>query len=305
MTQPEELEPDEEVLAYEETAVAQVCAGLAAAVAPIVASALAAFAAGATAGALTSLVQSALRRMRWPVMTPKLREVAAGAVALGMRRAGPRVRAPRPELEVPDLDEVTRIRVRSAVDLAGDLPMETKADLNAVIGRISAVRSRAEGQVRWTANEGVNAGITAVARKLKAGVIWIPERDACLDCLAYAGWSVPAGESFPSGLTFGDKPGGQEGMRYPPLHPNCRCQVQVWRGEIGPPPRGRSAVDPAARLAAEARRSVVYGWTAHESQAATLRAMSRLLDRGAALPASVERRARDLARQGRTLDPPR
>ena len=147
--------------------------------------------------------------------------------------------------------------------------------------------------------------VAAVADRLGAALLWVAERDACLHCLAHAGWSVAPGDTFPPGLTYGDKPLRDDGVAHPPLHPGCRCQVRLWDGPVGAPPTERSRLDPAARLAAEARRSVVYGWTSYASGAATIRAMERLLRRGAALPPSVERRARELVRQGRTLTPPK
>ncbi len=310
---PEEQVPDEEALAFEMAAVAAVTGGLAAALAPVLAVALSMYAGGVTGALLAGRIREALRRVAWPAMNARLQRVAVDAVDLGVTRAvrgtsGPdrrRARGTRgPVIEVPDLDRLTNIRVLRAADLTGTLRLETKRDLNTVIGSVSSIGSRADGQVRWTANEGINAGTAAVAARLGAGLIWVTERDGCLACLAHAGWSVKPGETFPPGLTYGDKPIRPDGVPYPPLHPNCRCQVRVWKGRIGAPPASRSAVDAAARLNAEARRSVVYGWTEHESKAATLRAMSRLLSRGAGLPVSVERRARTLIQQGRTLNAP-
>lgn len=315
MTQPteDELVPDEEALAFEAAAVEEVTAGLGAALAPVLAGALASFAGGIVGVALAERIGQSLRKLAWPAMTPRLQAIAVGAVDLGVERAartleGPERRTARrvrgPALEVPDLDARTRVRVAQAADLAGSLRLVTKGDLDAVLGKVSTIKSRADGQVRWTATEGINAGTSAVAQKLGTALLWVAERDGCLHCLAHAGWSVEPGDTFPAGLTFGDRPLRDDGVPYPPLHPGCRCQVRLWRGRVGAPPASRSAVDAAARLAAEARRSVVYGYTEHASQAATLRAMSRLLDRGAGLPASVERRARELVRQGRTLDQP-
>jgi hypothetical protein len=306
--------PDEESLAHEAEAVARVTGSLGAALAPVLARTLATYAAGRTGGALASLIRGWLGALSWPKMTPRLQEVAVESVDLGVDRASRYLSAPQrrkarrtrgPVLEVPDLDAATRSRLEAVADRTRDLKLDTKRDLDAVVGGISAVRSRAEGQVRWTVTQGLNAGTSAVARSLDRRLIWVTELDGCLHCLAYAGHAVEPGDTFPVGLTFGDRPLEVEGMEYPPLHPGCRCQVQLYTGAAGPPPSDRSAVDAAARLAAEARRSVVYGWTAHASQAATMRAMSRLLTSGAGLAPSVERRARELVRQGRTLDPPK
>lgn len=315
MTQPaeEDLVPDEEALAYEEAAVEDVTGGLAAALAPILAGLLAQYASGVVGSSLAAWVGGKLAAATWSPMTPALQEVAVEAVDLGVDRAlrglsrkDQRMgRGPGPTLDLPDLDEVTRVRLDDAAGLAKTLPMDTKRDVLAVVGKVSAAKTRAEGQVRWTANQGINAGTSVVADRLGSALLWVAERDACLACLAHAGWSVAPGDTFPAGLTFGDKPIREDGVEYPPLHPGCRCQVRLWDGPIGAPPTDRSEMDPAARLAAEARRSVVYGWTSYASGAATLRAMDRLLRRGADLPASVERRARTLLRQGRTMTPPR
>lgn len=318
MTQPaqlteEELVPDEEALAFEEAAVEDVVGSLAAGLAPVIGGLLAAYAAGTVGSSLAAWIAGAVGKLRWDPMTPVLQEVAVEAVDLGVDRAlrdlpkrdQRKGRGPGPTLDLPDLDQVTQVRLDSAVDLARDLRLETKADLMAVAGRLSAAKTRAEGQVRWTANEGMNAGTATVADRLGSALIWVAERDACLHCLAHAGWSVAPGDTFPAGLTYGDRPLREDGVPYPPLHPGCRCQVRVWDGPVGAPPGDRSTMDPAARLAAEARRSVVYGWTAYASGAATIRAMDRLLRRGAGLPPSVERRARELVRQRRTLPPPK
>jgi hypothetical protein len=248
-------------------------------------------------------------------MGQRLSTLALEAVELGLERAAREVTTAEavlladvdgPELELPDIDRDTRRRVREVLKVAKALPLETKRDLDAVIGKLGAVGSRAEGTARWAANYGINAGTGAAAEELDLGLIWVPERDACLHCLAYAGWSVGAGQPFPVGLTFADRPLEMDrDLLHPPLHPGCRCQTKLWPGEPGPPTEDRSSLDPAARLAAEARRSVVYGWTAHASSAATLRAMTRLLDQGANLPTSVERRARALARKGQTQPRPR
>jgi hypothetical protein len=310
---PEELVPDEETLAHEAQAVEDVAGGLGDALAPVVARLLTEYAAGRAGSSLAALVQELLAGVRWPRMTPALQDLAVESVDLGVDRAlrtlpvkdRRKGRGPGPVLEVPDLDRVTRVRLRQAADLARTLPLDTKRDLMSVVGKVSAAKSYAEGQVRWTANEGINAGTSAVAKRLGRRLLWVAERDACLGCLAHAGWSVKPGETFPPGLTFGDKPVREDGVPHPPLHPGCRCQVRVWDGPAGPPPGDRSSTSQAARLAAEARRSVVYGWTAYESHAATVRAMDRLLRAGAGLPASVERRARELARKGKTLPTPR
>jgi hypothetical protein len=315
MTQPDGLVPDAETVTFEVKGAAEVAGDLRHAMAETMARLLQAWAAGVRGQSLREMVATQLRAAQWPRMGPRLSALAVEAVELGLERAtreltGSEMRAvallAAPELELPDIDRDTRRRVREVLDVASILKLDTKRDVDAVIGKLGAVGSRAEGAARWAANHGINAGTGAVAEELGYALLWVPERDACLHCLAYAGWSVEAGQAFPPSLTFGDRPLELDGeLVHPPLHPGCRCQVKLYPGDPGPPSEDRSSLDPAARLAAEARRSVVYGWTAHASQAATLRAMTRLLDQGANLPASVEKRARTLARKGQTQTRPR
>jgi hypothetical protein len=309
-----DLVPDEEAVAFEMRMAEAVTDGLGKALAPVLARSLAGWAAGQAGDVLRGVILAALKAARWPPMNPRIRNVATDAVELGVERASRGLNAPDrrklrrqppdpPAVDAPNLDALTRARVRQVEDLVGSLALDTKRDLDTVLGKVSAIRSRAEGQARWTANEGINAGTSGVARSIGRNLLWVPERDACLHCLAYAGWAVRPGETFPPSLTFADVPLERpDGIPYPPLHPGCRCQVKTYPGKPGPP--ATDPLSPSNALAREARRSVVYGWTAHASQAATLRAMSRLLEEGARLPASVERRARALVRKGQTQPRP-
>lgn len=309
------LVPDAETIAFEVKGAAEVAGNVRHAMAEAMARLLAAWAAGVRGESLRALVASELRAAHWPAMGSRLGALAVEAVELGVERAsreltGSQLRALTaglvgPELELPSIDRDTRARVREVLKVAQALKLDTKRDLYAVIGKLGSVGSRAEGAARWAANEGINAGTSATAEAVDLNLVWVPERDACLHCLGYAGWSIEPGGTFPPGLSFGDNPIIRVDLHHPPLHPGCRCQVKLYEGQPGEPEGGLSSLDPADRLAAEARRSVVYGWTAHASQAATLRAMTQLLDQGAGLPASVIKRARTLARQGKTQPRPR
>jgi hypothetical protein len=123
--------------------------------------------------------------------------------------------------------------------------------------------------------------------------LWVAERDACLHCLAYQGRVAPVEGSFPRGLTFADKPLKNPRLAGPPLHPNCRCDVQpIHEDDVNS--------DLTEGLLREARRSVVKGWSLpSESNASRLRAADRLLQAGARLPKSVEQEARRAVRQGK------
>lgn len=129
--------------------------------------------------------------------------------------------------------------------------------------------------------------------------LWVPERDACRHCLAYAGEFEKLNEGFAEGLTFGDKPltpsawgGGQ--IRKPPIHPHCRCDIVPYDSarDIGP-------VTQAEALKREAQRSILRGWALDsESQPARLRAAERLLRADPAMPATVKDIARRALRRG-------
>ena len=284
--------PDDESIAFELAAVAAVTAGVAASVAAVLGLAFAAYAAGATGTVFGAELAARLRRVRWAPMRPALRKVAADARDLGVRRAGPPYPPEVDEPDLPDPDRAVADALQDAARLAQLLPMTTKRDLQSVQGRANQGVARARGHARWVANEGINAGVAAVARERGERLIWVAERNACLHCLAHAGYAVEPGDSFPIVSYDPIRPDAMPAVLWPPLHPNCRCAVRTYSGPAGRPPSNRSLAVPAARLAAEARRSVVYQWTDYASGVRARAAASRLLDIGASLPDSVERRAR-------------
>jgi len=320
VTAPEDLPqvPAQEVTELEDAAVLAVVGGLAGVLAPVLASILAAYeavAAGGAAGGLAAaaISSAAVRRLTeltWPDMDGAVRTYGARGQELGVSRALVELGAsspgqlPREPLESPRLDMATRSRLDEAARLARVLPLDTKANVMAVIGRASSAKAMAEGTTRAVVYGGLSRGKVAVAKAAGRNLLWVPERDACLHCLAHAGWVWRPGANLPKGLTYADKP-LRVRVGYPPLHPNCRCEAVLTALPVGAPSRDRARADPAARLAAEARRSVVLGWTDHASQAATLRAMDRLLRQGADLPTSVEQRARAAVRAGRLPRRPR
>lgn len=318
MTQP--VPPDDESMAYEAAAVAAVVGPVAAAVTAALAVATVAVATGAVTGtagaALAAAIAHRLRTLRWPPMTPVLQTWRVGAVNLGIQSAldslapqdqpdeipvSPRV------VRIPDLDDTVRAKLDEAATLADGMVVTTRRDLDVIAGRARSGVHRAQGAVRFAVNDGINSGTADVARAADRRVLWVAERNACLHCLAYAGWSVEPGQEFPYGLTF--DPAGPlrsfGALMWPPLHPSCRCRIHLYDGPAGPPPTDRSIPDPAARLAAEARRSVVYQWTDYASGTAMERAAAALLDRGSGLADSVEKRARAALRSGRTVRRPR
>ena len=329
MTQPEVYGPevpDEESLAFEEAAVLAVTGALAGTVATLVASMVATFvvAAGATtlSAAAGQLLGAALakriRDVRWRPMAGALQKVAADGRDLGTYRAARSYRgtpehdraartnwrAYDPVPPVPDVDQVMVSHLQDAARMAEALGMRRKSDVHAVAGKVRQGLSRVEGSARYVANEGINVGTAAVAREAGHRLLWVAERNACLHCLAHAGWVVEPGAVFPP-VSFDPRDTRTRAVPWPPLHPNCRCQVRPYSGPAGRPDPDRSRVDPAARLAAEARRTVVYQWTDYASGPAAARAAEALLAAGADLPTTVERRARAALRSGRTVRRPR
>jgi len=313
--------PDAESLAFEAEIVRRVTGAISAGIDELVTAILAAFEGArlAAGGVLTpeaarsiGAALAARLAVNWTPMAPGLIRAATEARDLGVVRAVRRIppgethhlattanwrgrlggRPPR----VPNADQAMRdgIAEAQAIARAG---VRTRHDAAAVAGRLRATRARIQGHARLVANEGINAGTAEVALTIGHRLLWVAERNACLDCLAHAGYAVEPGDMFPA-LSFDPNARGVLPVKYPPLHPNCRCQVRTFDGPAGAPDPDRSKVDPAARLAAEARRSVVYQWTDHESGPAAMRAAESLLAAGAGLPSSVVKRARIALRKG-------
>lgn len=189
----------------------------------------------------------------------------------------------------------------AAVDLARTLPMDSEADVNAVAAKATTAVNGARRDAAWVAERSASAGVAAETERVAAdptvdgepGLLWLSERDGCLACLALSGQVAAAGDLFPD-VTFADHPLDLDPVPYPPRHPHCRCRVRPYDGP--PPTDDMSADDPASALAREARRSVLRGWSASDTEPARLRAADRLVQQGANLPASVVARAlRNLA----------
>lgn len=129
---------------------------------------------------------------------------------------------------------------------------------------------------------------TMLAAEL-AGVrlLWVQERDACLECLALGGRIVQPRDTFPL-VSFREKRPTVP-VLYPPRHPYCRCHVRPWAGDDTGLP---------GALVREAQRSVVRGLSAHDSLREKLGAADRLLSGGGVmLPISViERGIADVMR---------
>jgi hypothetical protein len=311
--------PDEESLAFEALVVATVTDTVAHLVDAAIGAILTAYAVAERAGQLSPVVARALacsaalrlRAIRWAPMVPALRLRAAEARDLGQERALRRlpgedarkvIAAPwRKALDialppVPDIDRALAVRLGEAAQLASLLGMRSRPAVLAVAGRARAGLAHARGGARYAANEGVNAGTAHVAKVTGRRLAWVGERNACLHCLAHAGWAVDPGTPFPA-VSFDPAAKGVRAVLWPPLHPNCRCQVRTYDGPPGPP-AGHGTADPASALHREARRSAVLQWSDHASGAAARRAAGALLRAGTDLPVTVRERARRALRSG-------
>lgn len=207
---------------------------------------------------------------------PRFRQVVAGLEALPRQLAGD-LQARLADLEDPD-------DMAAAISQAGQAFRS-----RAVSGARFAVHTAAsEAQMHAGQQYGEQTGQNMV-------MVWVNERDACVHCLAYAGQTVPAdgSGSFPPGRSF-DPRGGltpyASTLPYPPLHPHCRCGLELWSPDWGD--------DLPRALEREAERSILNGYALpSESEQARRRAAEALLERG---PRRVQVQAPQL-RAGRRL----
>lgn len=233
---------------------------------------------------------------------------------------------------IRQLSGTAQERAQAVLWAAQSMPLitmpSTYNDVLAVIAKMHQAANLLERDTRWSTNAAYNQGYTQIADEADAARMWVGERDACLHCLAYTGQIAGPRRPFPAGLTFYIDPHGRpkplsnEPVWGPPLHPNCRCNLEV----INPPerlvpvPKGKQSVSggatvmrgsdypiyeweagevtPAMALQREAKRSVLRGQSGSDSTPARLRAASALLARGSGLPKTVEKRARAAIRAG-------
>jgi hypothetical protein len=176
-----------------------------------------------------------------------------------------------------------REAVRKAKALAS-----TDAPVSMMLAPLLASRTEIKRNVVTGIHAASNEAITGAATAAGFPLVWVSERDACVDCLAYSGTVSETGQ-FPTGQTFGSKPIKKPGKKTScPLHPNCRCRLRALR-------------DPsfATSLKREAERSVLRGFSLpNESEKRRLDAASRLLADGVNAPASVKAYAAKAVKAG-------
>lgn len=169
--------------------------------------------------------------------------------------------------------------IRQLQDAGVDLSQT--AILNAIAPVLQSP-AKMERAITWAINNSANSAVSKLALKTNETMTWIPERDSCVHCMAYSGVrSTKTG--FPKGLTYGKKPLNSEGtLPHPPLHPHCRCTVEVGITD-----------DYADALKREAVRSILRGFKLpSESEAVRIDAAKRLLEKDPVAPESVKKYSR-------------
>lgn len=236
-----------------------------------------------------------------------LTEAASAAVTTATEQAsafveGASGKAAATKVAVPAVDlSAERAAVKAAVE---DGLKESKAllkrnvverlGLRGLLAGLQRARNalgRAKATITTSVNQNVTKTMQATATANKAPYeLWVSERDACVNCLKYAGQIVKKGEDWTGGQSWDpnqvDK--NAKGVR-PPLHPHCRCRPVPWNPAWAKP--GEVSLPEA--VAREAQRSVARGFSlASESNASRVRALKELLSGSPDLPKTVLERAR-------------
>jgi hypothetical protein len=154
--------------------------------------------------------------------------------------------------------------------------MEEARDLDAVLTHAQRAVRGLETDAGWVVQRSITLAKHQAAHASSWNLVWVTERNACLNCLAYAGRVVSPLGLFPEGLTYGDNPLRSYGpLVGPPLHPNCRCQLDRTNLAAGTLDIG---------LAREAARSIARGLSDYASNPAAMRAVERLVSGTTGLP---------------------
>lgn len=185
---------------------------------------------------------------------------------------------------IAGLDDAGRTALRKAQLLARSID-----DMTAALSPIFAHAVAVERDVVTAVSGAGNAGVTRVADESDLPTVWQAETNACVHCLAYSGQVAKPGKQFPGGLTYGDKVYYPNPLAAPPLHPRCRCTVEVLHD-----------LSYAEALRREADRSVLRGFSLEsESMPSRVRAAERLLERGVDAPKSVIAYAQRAVKDGK------
>lgn len=188
------------------------------------------------------------------------------------------------EKAVTGLTEEGTAAILTAIQQLQDagVDLSQTAILNAIAPVLQSP-AKMERAITWAINNSANSAVSKLALKTNETMVWIPERDGCVACTAYAGVrSTKTG--FPTGLTYGKKPIEPKGgtLPHPPLHPHCRCTVEVGISD-----------EFADALKREGIRSILRDFSLpSESEAIRIDAAKRLLDKDPVAPESVKKYSR-------------
>lgn len=241
-----------------------------------------------------------IRLLRPDDLAPGLRSAMVEGLQIGAQDAGAppdlRLRVSRELNEAAGrIDSTIRDALVAARHDARHAPLRTYGDFLTILGKIGVAANRAEATAVWAAHRALNDGVRAAAGDgIPNPLVWVPERDACLTCLAYAGRVILPGDMFPVGLTFGDSSSVRVPIPGPPAHPFCRCALELL-------PVGGGGADDSFVLSMvrAAQREVLLGQVL-ASEPAQLRAADRLLRAAVPLlvPKTVVQRARERVTRG-------
>lgn len=202
------------------------------------------------------------------------------------------VGATAPELDPDAVDALSGVEGKAGIGVAETSRRIRALDLELLSQVLSAVQplvtsvSAMRAQTSWAVNYAANSATTSAAAQKGVGLVWVPERDACVICTSYAGQTNERG-SFGGMVGFDGEP--VPAVPWPPVHPHCRCELHEWAGDRGT----------VQALQREAVRSILRGTSLpSESMAARLRAARNALTRGFDAPASVRRVAEQALERG-------
>jgi len=165
------------------------------------------------------------------------------------------------------------------------------AEKDAYLAPLKAHQNKVTGSITGAVNQAANEGITGVGDEAGIPTVWIAERNACVECLAYSGKVAQPGGKYPNGLTYGRKAySAKWGTFQPPKHPNCRCDQELLFSQ-----------DYADALGREADRSVLRGFSLeNEGMGVRVAAAERLLAKpGLVAPKSVKAYAAKAEKTGK------
>lgn len=198
----------------------------------------------------------------------------------------------------PPTDNAPKVLITASTDVGRDVVKlvaqarklaRSGADIEVALAPLLGAANAVKRNTTTLVNSAGNAGVVAAASAADARIVWVAETNACVHCLAYSGRTVAAGKAFPKGLSYLESNPYDAPGKHPPLHPNCRCTLEV----LG----DQSYADALRR---EADRSVLRGFSLEsESMRTRVAAAERLLEQGVDAPKTVIKYAEQQVAAGR------